>query len=273
MVSTDHENDGSQAPDEKRVVDNSWNWKEHIPLLITGISILFISIRLLSVANYDFETADGILQSSGTASVVIGALIPTIGYITLPAALSLGAMLTIGEIDKSSRPFAWVLAAFLFVASVFVAPASAFAITVFWGLLLLIVVLVARRQSRSQEKNPRTRLSSRKSRTRKLPIYTIAAWTIFIVINTAVNSVPWLPAEVIVSGRMRPFTGFVLGETVSDVTILTSQTRQIVHVAPSAIISRTVCRQRGVAYGGFFVETIPTLIGGPDNSGYPTCPQ
>jgi hypothetical protein len=49
---------------------STWNWKEHAPLLISAFSVAFIAIRLVSISNGETETAYGILQASGTATVV-----------------------------------------------------------------------------------------------------------------------------------------------------------------------------------------------------------
>src|SRR5215813_4737169 len=92
------EHNGSEMPEEP--VKSSWNWQEHIPLAVTALSVLFIGIRLLSISHGDFETADGILQASGTATIVIGALVPTIGFLTFPLGVWFAFLLYEGTIAK-----------------------------------------------------------------------------------------------------------------------------------------------------------------------------
>src|SRR5258707_4885317 len=43
-------------------------YKEYLPLFVALFSLLFIGLRLLSISNQNYETADGILQASGTGT-------------------------------------------------------------------------------------------------------------------------------------------------------------------------------------------------------------
>jgi hypothetical protein len=58
-------------------------WKEHLGLLLGTLSTLFVAVRILSLANFDPETAYGILQARGTAAVIVGALLSSIGLLSL----------------------------------------------------------------------------------------------------------------------------------------------------------------------------------------------
>ena len=77
-------------------------WDEHVPLLIGGVSTLFISIRILSMANFNPQTAYGILQAGGTAAVIIGAILSIIGTIALLAAVFACLQLIIPAEKKNS---------------------------------------------------------------------------------------------------------------------------------------------------------------------------
>ena len=53
-------------------------------------------------------------------------------------------------------------------------------------------------------------------------------WVLFAayLTFTVINQLPWFPSENITSANAAPFSGYVIGETDTDVTILTLNTRQ-----------------------------------------------
>ena len=81
-----------------------WEWKEHIPLLIGCLSLLFVGARLFSISGGDLETADAILQASGTATIIIGAFMPLIGPIFLVVGVALSIVLISGSSLVDFRP-------------------------------------------------------------------------------------------------------------------------------------------------------------------------
>ncbi len=245
--------------------------------LCSNFDCPIIGIRVLSISNYSFETADGILQAGGTATVALGAFIPVIGFIVFSAAAWGSNLLTYGYVAKRSRPFVVIILARLWRASVFVTPAIVFAIALLFpisafamGFGTYFYLKRSRREGETASKLIAW-LTSRE-RQKKLGMYYIAGYVMFLLITTANNSVPWLPAEKILIYNTQPFAGYIIGETDTDVTILTSSTRQIVHVAPDTLVSRTVCEVPGVDYSGLYVDTLPMLIGVQRDSHYPMCP-
>ncbi len=58
-------------------------WLDHLPLLLTLMAGVFVTIRILSAASFNLTTAYGILQSSGTVAVLLGALLSSIGLLSL----------------------------------------------------------------------------------------------------------------------------------------------------------------------------------------------
>jgi hypothetical protein len=242
-----------------------WSFKEYLPLLVTSFSLLFIGLRLLSISNYNFETAYGILQASGTGTVIIGALIPAIGFIIPTMAAWLSLMLSTGGIDQPSKPLAITILALLFTASVFVTPVYALVAV---SIMILFAGLWLLPSGQRQEIARRPPSEHRK----KIALYTLLAYIVIIFITTAVTPIPWLPSETVVLHNTRPFTGYIVGETGTDATVLISSSRQIIHVDSHTIISRTVCTEPEAYIRGFFFDTLPMLMTRHDAS-YPTCPR
>jgi hypothetical protein len=243
---------------------NLWSLKEYLPLLVTSFSLLFIGLRLLSISNYNFETAYGILQASGTGTIIIGALIPAIGFIIPIIAAWLSLMLRTGGIDQPSKPLAITLLALLFTASIFVTPVYALVAV---SIMILFAGLWLR--PRGQRLKIASRLTS--DHRKKIALYALLAYFVVIFITTAITPMPWLPSEALDLRNTQPFTGYIVGETGTDSTVLISPSRRIIHVDSYTIISRTFCTEPEAYIRGFFVDTLPMLITRHDAS-YPACP-
>jgi hypothetical protein len=54
-------------------------WFEHLALIATGLVALIIALRLLVIATWSRRTAVAMLQTGGSATVVTGVLISTLG--------------------------------------------------------------------------------------------------------------------------------------------------------------------------------------------------
>ena len=92
VVQDEGDEDDAKAfsqPVGEPAADKSWQdrLKEYLPLLAATTLTVYISIRLLVVAQFDSETAYGILQATGTASVVVGTLIPAVGSFVVIGAM------------------------------------------------------------------------------------------------------------------------------------------------------------------------------------------
>jgi hypothetical protein len=271
MAGVDNDDHGLQAPKEL-TAKGSWNWQEHLPLLVAFLSILFISLRLLSVSNQNIETAEGILQASGTATVVIGALIPAMGLVTLALTAVAVNLLVFGAIDDSLRPLAVALAGIFLLASFFTTP-------IFFLFMLALGVAVNLKLRSSMPSHPKRSKFEMWLRSRVNPDNVKERWSVYYLMGAivllfvflATSSTPWLPAETITFSNKHQLTGYVLGETTNDLAVLTYRTRRIVDITPNSIISRAICSESGAIYNGFFYETLPTLIAQHNTSNYPAC--
>lgn len=260
----DNENAHSKGSDPEEV--NLWNWKDYIPALLAFSSALFIILRLLSISGLSFTTTEGIVQASGTATVIIGALIPAVATFIIPLSLILCAMLAMGRIEKSSRMLVVAFTVFLIFAAIKVSP-----------VISDIFVLACAPAVILDMKAPATLDSLvfprwiRKKGGRGFSAYYVAGLTVLLLFTITSNSDPWYPPEIIKCAHAYSYNGYVVGETGSDVTILTYRTRQIVHIASSSIISRTVCRESGTPVNGIFADTLAMLITGSKLPYYPEC--
>jgi hypothetical protein len=112
------------------------DWKEHLGLLLGAISTVFIAIRILSLAHFNPETAYGILQAGGTAAVIVGALLPSVGIISAAVAALCIVTAIFPWKDSHEKNRMW----FMFVGIIFEIIAVA---TAPLALLCLIVGVVA----------------------------------------------------------------------------------------------------------------------------------
>jgi hypothetical protein len=214
------------------------------------------------------------LQAGGTTTVIAGTLIPAIGFFVLPLAVALIVMLKSGRIDKSSIPLVAGVAAFLLLTSVVTTPVFIIVSLIPWGIAGLVVAWLIglfMRSNRGKASKAIIRSRARISSSEFL-ISVITVWAAGNFFFFVSNNVPWVPAERIVSTSGHPFTGYIFGETDTDVSLLKAGTYQIIHLTPQEIVSRTVCRPSGIIYSGFYIETLSELIGGHNNSNYPVCP-
>jgi hypothetical protein len=274
MVSIDDGDEGQHVTTEIETKD-SWNWGEHIALLITGFSALVVGVRILSVAGQNYENAYGILQANGTATVIASTLIPAIGFTALPLAILIGAMLGRGQLIGSSRPFTVALVVFLALVSIVTTPILFYFSVIAWAIVVLPASKLASKftKSKSGKIGEATTWSRNKLRSPDFALSLLAAGGVLLFFVFVSNDIPWVPAEKIALTNTRPFTGYVFGETDTDVTILSADTHQIIHISPGQITSRSVCQPSGVIYGGIILETLSELIGGHNNSNYPACPR
>jgi hypothetical protein len=57
-----------------------FNYREHLPLFAGVTSSFFIAIRILAISDFNIDTSYAILQNAGVASVIVGAILASIGY-------------------------------------------------------------------------------------------------------------------------------------------------------------------------------------------------
>jgi hypothetical protein len=274
MISIDNGDENPKASVETEAEDG-WSLGEHLPLIITAFSALIVGIRVFTVAGDNYENVYAILQANGTTTVIAGTLIPAIGYFAFPLAGIILGMLMRNRVRQPSKPFVFAAVAFLLVTGIVTAPIILYvgivlSLVAGWGVVKLFRIFA---KPRSESVSKGMGWLQEKIHSSDVVISFIAvtsALTFFVFVS---NSIPWVPAEDIVVTNLHPFTGYVFGETDTDVLILTGDTHQIIHIAPSQVISRTVCQPNGIIYGGVIIDSLAQLIGRPNYSNYPPCPR
>ena len=237
-----------------------WDWRAHIPIIVAGFSVLFVGIRLLSISGGNFETADSIMQASGTATIVIGAFLPVLGWIALAPGIFIAAVLLNRSVKLSPRPPAILLMFFLLAVGILTAPIS-FAINV----VILTIPVLAIAGFSFAISGPWKRFTLRNALVTYMCLLALISF-----IDIAFNPVPWVPSENITSTVQAPFTGYVLGESDVDTTILAAN-GQIVHIPPNKIINQIVCNEQ-VSYNGFDTNTLyERLTKSGQRPYYPEC--
>jgi hypothetical protein len=229
----------------------TWNWKEHLPLLIGLASTLLVALRLLAVAGFDEETAYGILQAAGTASIIVGAFIPVIGLI----AISIGVLLIMRAPTEERRglfksTFLVYAAGLALMIGTLTAPIG--------GLILLgsamllgtihrgILWVIARRQGKNKRaKEGRAVVEQERPGFPSIGGRLIAMYSVLAIAAVVILAPPWMPAERIsVKGDDIPITGFILSKTPTDVVILNGASRQIAYLKTQDIVEQMPCITR-----------------------------
>lgn len=278
MMSTGDASQGRHTTAETEA-KAQWNWMEHLPLLVTVFSALAIGIRIIIVAGHNLENVYAILQASGTGSVIAGTLIPAIGFLMPSLALIIIMILREDSIAGSLKPFAVGVTIFLSLTSIVITPFLMFVLIAAWVAIWYSAVGLATVFRRGETFSRRGGFAARiaqargKLSSRNLFTTVVAIWAGYNFFVVVTNTVPWVPAERIAPVKEQPFTGYVFGETDTDVSILSADNHQMVHMDPNQIVSRTVCQPAGVLYGGIELESLTQLVFGQKNPSYPKCPQ
>jgi Ca2+/Na+ antiporter len=254
--------------------------KEHIPLITGSLVAIFVALRIFSAAAYNPETAYGILQASGTGTVIIGSLLSIIGI--LPAWLFLACTFAYDRIpdkqkDAAQSTYAGVLV-LLFLIAIFISPIAYLVVMVFIG-GIEIYVRSGRKRGERMIREARARRTPEMQfeidkRTREMVLYLkrrkpgLSAGTVIIVVLTlwqfTVGALPWLPTEQLNIKGGSTTVGWVLSTDPSFTTVL-SVTGQIRYITTDSILQKKICVEFRIAPAN---RTIPELT---SNQTYPSC--
>src|SRR5579859_1936597 len=233
-----------REPERSRSATSSSNL--HIGALIFGAaSTILVALRLLSVARFNPETAYGILQASGTATVLIGTVISLIPSIAIISASCLALMQIFKGIraagpdpEAGAAPEADPIINFAIWASIFIlalialfttplryAPATV-AVVVF-----IPIVGILRR-----------RILKHLNGAGGLVTATVAALlAASLVMTGVVFGPPWMPAERLTFNNAQPVTGYILAQNSSGLTVMLIRPRKIRYYGPNALTGQYVC--------------------------------
>jgi hypothetical protein len=266
--------------------------REHLGVVLTLATGVAISIRVLSSAALDPETALILLEAQGTAAVILGSLLPVLPL--LPGLASVFALIaTFGSRPISRTRLATALV-LLGVSAVMVPLGSVALLLV---LPTVIVALYAARLSWSvcqlrtaRRERDRAKVHDAVEAVRYLNAVRLGAGNygsprfIFLISSVTVSLVlfsapPWLPTESIRAGG-DPFTGYVLGSDDEMLIILKDSPRTAIRI-PKANVQRSYCTKpdedEGTSLSRLASSGTPLLFQlsstTPRARGYPPCPE
>jgi hypothetical protein len=255
-----------------------WWAAEHPGLVISSLTLAFAGFNILAFGNFDAEVAQTVLQEQGLASVAIGQLFE-VASTMVPAVLMVGLALPAIRRADGFRWIvpgtAWGVAAIAAFCTLALARSTALVVV----LMPLVVLLGAWRGKRRWtlreipsadaplgDSGQGADIGGREP----LPpqLQTLLALTILTTVFTMLDSDPWLPRERVDVQGHRPITGYVLNSAGSSTVVVRAESREVVRVATSAILSRSLCDWPGAR--NWWSEPIVKV--GPRPS-YSPCPR
>jgi hypothetical protein len=225
-------------------------WVKHLPLIAAGLVALIIALRLLVIATWSRRTAVAILQTGGSATVVTGVLISTIG-IAGGAAFGLYLFVSIyfwlATKQHPTRTF-WLIIAAGLIWDILVAPLYIWAFTVLFVALGFVVGIISTRH-RPQPSEGETRVASNRSKkivdwlqTSRLEVILVGSVLVALSVIFADNR-RWLAPENITLGpEPKVITAYVLHKDEHELAILQgSRPRQVVYIMEPKVVKREIC--------------------------------
>lgn len=233
------------------------NWREHIGAAIALFATAYIGARILTISDYDSETAYGFLRETGALSVGVGAML-TFVPILASIVWAVGFVLTIRNQKRSGRILIWWVPAALALTGL--AAAVAPPVHVLACLVVAGFGWLAYDSSRS------------KSAMSNQLFYGFATvFATFVLVPAVLSRTPWLPTEQIEVAGQPPFTAYVLTEDSDTITVLYEDPRQIARIERSALEGRGICKVEADSFWRFLERPLWAYFrSAPD---YPRCPE
>ena len=210
----------------------TWDWKEHISLVAGAVTASIIAVRLLSISAFNPETAYGVLQSAGTASIIVGSIVSLFGPLSLVILVTLiGWMIEKHIADTYLRGALISIIIFFGVVTFLMTP-------IFFSLIYLSAIPMLWFSLHLARSSSAQRSSVPRAEWRKLIPF---AYITLIFVFFEVYSPPWLPSERLEFKNAAPAIGYIVARSSDDLTILTDKPREIRHYDPKSLIKETVC--------------------------------
>jgi hypothetical protein len=227
----------------------AWDWKEHVSLGIGAVSSMVIVIRLLSIADFNLETAYAILKSAGTAAVIIGTLFSSLWAFMCLILLYLLAVymrspVHYKEVPKVIRSVGAIAGTVMVITAPFFFTASLAAIAALTAIAAVsLYALFRNHELVNIDKS--AEIYARAGR-----IYATILTKILIpafLIGTLIFTQPWLPSERVTIDNVTR-TGYVLDVNETTMTFLQETSRKIEYIPiKDRTVYRQVCRRYGEA--------------------------
>lgn len=240
-----------------------FSWQSHVGLIIGVATAIILSVKILAVANWDMNTAFGILAANGTANVLTGALLAV-----LPILAAVLAVVVVPLLERRlprrtpfERAGTWLAPAFSGLLLLFIVPAYLLLLYYLWWAAIMAVRVV---RSRRRGTKGRAAKGPRKGRSR-LRRWDSTGIGLVMVFALGFGSLPtpWLPPEV-VSLKGEDETAFVLNLDQDRATVLLDGDRSLAQVNADAV-SGQYCVRFGLRLMSPFILILK-------GNRYPRCP-
>jgi hypothetical protein len=227
---------------------NSWNWEEHLTLIVGAGSTAIVMMRLLAVSDFDPETAFAILQSVGTTTVVIGTLLASIWVVVAFAGMAIMRYFVqhgINSWQKAAFDRAMVCASIVILLT---APTVA-------ALLVIIMAIMWMHVRRTCTKAGKGAVN---------PARAFGEFVIGIAIALIIllGAYPWIPLERIsVATQTKTHVGYVLRADGEMIVVLDDKRRRIDYLETKGLTaSRELCNRHSVLKAKIIDEPILSYI-------------
>ena len=240
-----------------------FSWQSHGGLIVGASTAALLSVKILAVANWDMNTAFGILAANGTANVLTGALLavlPTLAAVLVVAAVPMleHKLPQRTQFERAVKPLAPACGGLLLL---FIVPTYLLLLYYLWWAAIMAARVVRSRRKRTKgraAKGPRKNGSC----LRRLDSTGIGLVMVF-VLGLGSLPTPWLPPEV-VSLKGEDETAFLLSLDQDTATVLLDDDRSRAHMNADAVSGRYCVRN------GFRVMS-PLILAFKDQR-YSRCP-
>jgi hypothetical protein len=237
-----------------RQVPDLWG---HLGLIVTLLAGALVLVRLLAAAEWDGQLAVAILQASGTADVLSGALLSTAPLVLGMVLVLMGCRVPYILVRHRKRPTFWdVWQVVLILAVMTLTTWTAYVICLFVGTVAAVFFGVTDRTA------PTAGLNSNKRLAISLLVSPIIGGLLF-------TSTPWMARESLefTTGPSKPLVGYILSTNNDQLAVLTDSPRSIRFLPASDLKNRELCGKRQ-----WFASTPLQLIGSmPEDR--PECPK
>jgi hypothetical protein len=207
------------------------DWSTHAALIASGAVGAVLVIRLLAVGEWDTSTAHAILQTGGTGTVLLGAMVSLVSAV-LPGALAVAIARPAYRWGRGAgRPdAALVMSTILFVlVALLVAPMVYLIVGV--PVASFLAFLIGRADTGKPED-----LATRDNLRMLATALVFGSASVLLV-----SAQPWLPREVLIITGGDRVVGYVLVANSDSTAVLQHQPRQVIYLDHGSVVRRAIC--------------------------------
>lgn len=263
-------------------------WRNHLALLASAGTVLFIGLRVLAVSHFDLTTATALVGSQGTFDIGVATLLPLIPVIPLVASMLPVRYAAMSEPWSKKGVVPLATSAILFSAFLLLGTMedlfeslAVLAVGALIGLLFVGYLSLRGQSSKSATVSAYGRARSRRQG-QQFASWTIAIMILIVLGSAALSSDPWTPVERIETSYGQELVGSVMKDSGSDLVVLIHSDRSVVRVQGTKVASRSICsiarkrRSNGVGYKPSWATEVSVIselfFHNSARPNYPDCP-